>query len=443
MPSMSHQASLAFGLRRGVSMVIVQAILAAIFRSAGKLLNTAFGWATVMLFGRVAQDRQIYLSLVSFGSVIWLLTLIGVAFPAAGTFLLSFVPLPAWVDRTWVRLAMVVAAVIIPPIVGILATRLVDEEQRARGGGMVKAAFRGYPYTVGMALTLILMIVFAPVLKVRDLIRRWTTQHVPVMVEAEAYPVVVDDLQAALRRGGIETTRGRPSWLLRAPTRLLAWFASSAVGDLVAEHLTRLHAQHVEVILHPSDMVISGRTPDASRARAVIAEHLTFTRAYLTWSKEANEIEDSLRRIWEAVQGGAGEDALARVRAVEQRIERLSLPYEEWEVLFRQRLQVERSALRRVAGLSDDTATGVAMPDHDGALRHAVEAVAEALATLKRSWKTERQGRGLGLVPFLTAAATLAAMLTADRTAERTPRDDRSNLPAPDAHTEARYPRAA
>lgn len=211
-----------------------------------------------MLFGRVSQDRQIYLSLVSFGSVIWLLTLIGVAFPAAGTFLLSFVPLPAWIDRTWVRLAMVVAAVIIPPIVGILATRLVDEEQRGRGAaGMVKASIRGYPYTIGMALTLILMIVFAPVLKVRDLIRRWTTQHVPVIVEAEDYPVVVDDLQAALRRGGIETARGRPSWLLRAPTRLLAWFASSAVGDLVAENLTRLYAEHVEVILHPSDMVIS------------------------------------------------------------------------------------------------------------------------------------------------------------------------------------------
>src|SRR5687768_7337522 len=91
---------------QGTGMVIVQALLAAIFRSAGKLLNTAFGWATVMLFGRVPQDRQIYLSLVSFGSVIWLLTLVGIAFPRIGTFLLSFVPLPEWIDKKWIRLAM-------------------------------------------------------------------------------------------------------------------------------------------------------------------------------------------------------------------------------------------------------------------------------------------------------------------------------------------------
>jgi hypothetical protein len=424
-------------------MVIVQAILAALFRSAGKLLNTAFGWATVMLFGRVAQDRQIYLSLVSFGSVIWLLALIGVAFPAAGTFLLSFVPLPAWIDRAWVRVAMLVAAVVIPPIVGILATRLVDEEQRGRGAaGFVTAAVRGYPYTIGMALTLLLMLVFAPVLKGRDLLRRWTTQHVPVIVEAEDYPAVVDDLQAALRRGGIDTARGRPSWLLRVPIRILAWFASSAVGDLVAEHLTRLHAPHVEVLLHPSDMVISGRAAEASRARAIVAEHLTFTRAYLTWSKEAHEIEDALRRIWESVQGGAGIDALARLHALARRIETLSLPYEEWEVLFRQRLQVERAALRRLAGLADDAATGTSLPARDGTLQRTVEAVAAALAELKRSWKSERGGHGVGLVPFLTAAATLATTLTRGRRsdARRRRRDD---LPVPDAHAEARLPKAS
>jgi hypothetical protein len=104
-------------------VIIVQAIVAAIFRSAGRLLNTAFGWATVMLFGRVPQSRQIYLSLISFGSVAWLVALVGIAFPTVGTFLLSFVPLPSWVDRTWVRLAMVAGAIVIPPIVGALALR--------------------------------------------------------------------------------------------------------------------------------------------------------------------------------------------------------------------------------------------------------------------------------------------------------------------------------
>jgi len=423
-------------------MVIVQAILAMIFQSAGKLLNTAFGWAAVMLFGRVPQDRQIYLSLVSFGSVIWLIALVGIAFPKIGTFVLSFVPLPDWVDRTWVRLGMLGLAAIIPAVAGVLATRLVDEEERPAGAsGFAKTVLRGYPYTIGLALTLIFMTVFAPFLKVRDLARRWTTQHVPVIVEPEDYPAVVDDVQHALTRGGIETARGRPSWVIRFPTRLLAFFAGSTVGDLVAASLTRLYGPNIEILLHPSDMVISGRTAEASRARALIAEHLTFTRAYLTWDKEANEIEDALRRIWESVLGGAGRDALARLRALEQRMDRLTLPYEEWEVLFRQRLQVERSALRRIAGLADDAATGTVLPEADGALQRAMEAVAEAVAELRSSWRSERRGKGLGLVPFLSAAAILGAKLVADQRPSA-PRG-RAELPTPDAHAEARFPKAA
>src|SRR5207247_5260458 len=116
----------------GDRMAIIQGILALLTRSIGRVLNTAFGWATIMLFGKVPQDRQIYLSVVAFGSVAWLVVLLGIAFPSAGTFLLSFVPLPKWVDKTWVRLAMLVAAVVLPLIVGLVSLRMVDSESRAR-----------------------------------------------------------------------------------------------------------------------------------------------------------------------------------------------------------------------------------------------------------------------------------------------------------------------
>jgi hypothetical protein len=43
-------------------MALIQGLIAALLRSAGKILNTAFGWATMTLFGRVPQERQVYLS---------------------------------------------------------------------------------------------------------------------------------------------------------------------------------------------------------------------------------------------------------------------------------------------------------------------------------------------------------------------------------------------
>src|SRR5205809_845715 len=141
-------------------MAILQVLIAAISRSAGKLLNTAFGWATVMLFGKVPQDRQIYLSAVEFGSVIWLIALLSIAFPGVGTFLLAFVTLPPWVDKNWIRLAMTVVAAIMPALIGFISTRMVAPEQRPRGiAATAKAIARGYPYTIGLALTLVLMLV--------------------------------------------------------------------------------------------------------------------------------------------------------------------------------------------------------------------------------------------------------------------------------------------
>jgi hypothetical protein len=342
-------------------MAIVQALLAMVFRSAGKLLNTAFGWATTMLFGRVAQDRQIYLSVIAFGSVIWIIALLGIAFPWFATFLLSFVPLPSWIDRKLVRLAMLAAACVIPGIVGLVSLKMMEPEQRPRGAaGKLKAVLKGYPYTVGLALTLILMTVFAPIIKVRNLMRRWTSEHVPVIIRPVDYLDVVAAMERALGDGGLPTTRHRASAMLRIPTRILTMFAGGAVNNLVADAMTELHGEGIEVVAHPSDLVISGRELVAARARAVLAERLTFSKAYLTWDKEANEIEDALRAIWEdqAVGRQGIEAGLERLADVEKKLHEQAFPYEEWEVLYREKLVVERKLLRARAGVADGRPAG-------------------------------------------------------------------------------------
>lgn len=121
---------------------------------------------------------------------------VGVAFPAVGTFLLSFVPLPEWVDKRWVRLAMLAAVAVIPAIVGAVSILMLDRDKRPRGAGaVVEAVMKGYPYTVGLATTLAMMTVFAPIRKIRTLAKRWTSEHVPVIVNPEDYPRIVDATQ--------------------------------------------------------------------------------------------------------------------------------------------------------------------------------------------------------------------------------------------------------
>jgi hypothetical protein len=329
-------------------MAIVQALLAALARSAGRILNTAFGWATMMIFGKVPQNRQVYLSVIAFGSVLWILVVVGIAFPKAGTFLLSFVPLPEWVSRGVVRLVMLAAAIVLPPIVGGVSLLLKDPEDRPQGAAAkAKTILKGYPFTLGLSVTLIMMTAFAPILKVRTLARRWTGQHVPMLVEAQDYLAVVDELQAALKDGGWETERQPASWLLRAPTRVLTALSGGSMENLVAEQLTTLRAPRLEAMLHPSDLVIQGVETEVVHARALLAERLAFSRAHLTWTKEGIALEDKMRAVWRDAQAGENlAGAQGRLQAIEEELERVEVPYEEWEVLFRAKLLIERAIAR-------------------------------------------------------------------------------------------------
>lgn len=327
-------------------MVIVQAIIAVALRSLERIANTAFGWATLMLFGRVPQERQYYLSGIAFASVIWMVVVVGVVWPSAGTWLLGFVTLPRWVSRAAVRLAMFLAAILLPPAVGFTSLFLVPSASRPRGAGRVRAVIRGYRYTLGVAVSLLMMSVIAPAIQIHNLLRRRTTRHIPVIVHGPDYAAVVDDVQRTLEAGGVTTERRRAGRALRFPAEVLSAIAGASTDRLVANELAQLIAPSVEVLLYPFDLMISGLPGDVSHVHAVLAEHLTRTKAYLTWSPEATRVEDKLRALWADVDACRDERARQacqdRLRAIERELEQARLPYQEWEALFRGKLLVER-----------------------------------------------------------------------------------------------------
>src|SRR6185437_1515393 len=134
------------------SMAIVGSVLAMLGRFMGRLLNSALGWATILLFGKVEGRRQGFLLLMALGSLVWLVTLAGVLVPDIATFVLTFVPVPDFVDDTWIRIAMLAAAAAIPLLIGIGAIILTEEAHRPKGGGLLGAVLRGYPFTLVLAV---------------------------------------------------------------------------------------------------------------------------------------------------------------------------------------------------------------------------------------------------------------------------------------------------
>jgi hypothetical protein len=339
-------------------MAIFQAIFTAIGRQAGKLLNMVFAWATIMIFGKVPEGRQTFVSVMGLGSILWLICVVGTIFPEVATFLLGFVTLPEWIDDRWIRLAMLAAALVLPAIVGGISLVLLDPADRPRSGGdKARTVLKGYRFTPGLAATMLLMVLFAPILKIRPLIRRWTSQHVPMIVEEKNYLQIVREIQRALQVGGWNTQLAPASWMLRFPTKVFTVVGGADKSNLVADNLTVLRSPTLEVALHPSDLVIGGKKADVAHARATIAEQLAFSKAYMTWNKEANELEERLTTLWEELRSRgkpfARGPAANRLHAIERDLKALEIPYEEWEVLNRKKLLTERGMLQTAAGFTD------------------------------------------------------------------------------------------
>ena len=97
------------------------------------------------------------------------------------------------------------------------------------------------------------------------------------------------------------------------------------------------------MLIYPSDVAISGKQRTTARVQAALASRLTTAKAWLTMSADAQAIEDQLGRVAKDRPDGA--ERAEVLAGIDHQLATEELPYDEWEVLYRQRLQVERDLL--------------------------------------------------------------------------------------------------
>lgn len=343
-------------------MLPIGAVFAFVGRQIGRLLQLAFNWATLVLFGQVAKDKQLFLSVMAALSLVWPVALAGVAIPSVGTFLLGFVTVPDWADL-WVRIGMLVLALLAPLGVGFCAIKLRDSAPR--GLGFVRALLAGYPNALALAVVLLWLMIVTPVTQVMAVLRRRDSAHVAIAVKPGAYDTVVDDLRAALERTGLPVRHTFAPWPFTLPGRVLALVGGAGVRALVPQHLSQLRGREFVMTIHPMDLSLSGKTRTLARARSAIVRELTFTHAYQTWTKEAQKIEDDLLKA---------ADYRVELEPIGDRINAVDIPFEEWEILYRMLMQV-RLRTSRASG-------GDAVSAKDGIHRGLWDRLEAAVATL-------------------------------------------------------------
>jgi len=346
-------------------MAFLAALIAFGSRFASKVLTTTLGWASTLLFGRVPGSRQILLLGITFGSVIWIVMLIGVIVPDVGAFLLLLIPSQSFVPQDVIRLLMLVGVLVVPGVVGAM-TLLLATDTRRTARGIAEAIARGYPLTLLLAVLLVFLACLAVWRKGISLTRRWTDAHVPMVVKPGAYEAVARDLDDALSAAGLDLEAGDAPSSMSLPAKWLAAVAGRSSSSLVPDRMVRLRGPDLDILIYPMDVLISGKSHDVVRARAAIASRLTTAAAHLTVSGEAQAIEDRLTALAVGAPGGQhppafDKDVEAAFEEIDSDLATIEVPYEEWEVLYRQRLQVERDL--RAGAMAGEAVLGAEPPE--------------------------------------------------------------------------------
>ncbi len=324
-------------------------VLLLAWQALSKSASFALGWATALYFGQVPGSQGRILAVVSLVAAGWVIVIIGFAIPIFTGALLEAAGV---IDRNFDveaihYMALVGAIVLAPPGVagGLVIGEFRDERTVSEWLRLIPVS---YPATFLLGLAVLEMVAFTPFL----LIQRWRQKRalvqVPlVMKEGTDDDDLVEAVRAALASIGIEDVSvseatGPKAW----PMRTVGFAARHLLGAVVRGDPMRLRADGLEIYAYATNVAILGPTQDAHRVRAAVERELAFREAYLTWSDDSQQIEDELTEARKAANGDV--DGLRRrLDEVQDRMDAASLNSEEWNVLYRMRLQVEQAAARR------------------------------------------------------------------------------------------------
>ena len=318
------------------------------WQALSRSASFALGWATALYFGQVPGREGRMLAVISLVAAGWVIVVVGFGVPlVVGAILEATGVIRENFDVQFIHYLGLAAATLLAPLAVAAAVVFGGFQDERSIGAWLKLVPVSYPATFMLGISVLQMVVFTPFL----LLQRWRQKRklvqVPlVMRQGTDDDDMVEAVHKALRVIGIEKIEvaeatGPKAW----PMRTLGFAARHLLGAVVRGEPMHLQAGDLSVYAYATNVSILGAEEDAYRARAAVERELAFSDAYLTWNQEAQGFEDELREAHEAANGDV-EALRGRLDEVQSRIDVASLNSEEWNVLYRLRLQVEQAAVR-------------------------------------------------------------------------------------------------
>jgi hypothetical protein len=324
-------------------------VLVLAWQAISKSASFALGWATAIYFGQVPGRQGRILSVISLLAAGWVILIIGFGIPIlAGAALEAIGLIGENFDVQAIHYLGLVAGIVLTPPALAAATvyaEFHDERSLVAWARLIPVS---YPATAMLGVSVLQMVAFTPFL----LFQRWRRKRKLVQVPLVMREGTDDDDLAQLVRSALASIDLRDTAMTEAtgpkswPMRTVGFAARHLLGAVVRGEPMSFAVDGLEVLAYATNISILGPREDAYRVRAAMERELAFSDAYLTWNDESQAFEDELREIHQSANGDIG-GTRRRLSAVQERIDVASLNSEEWNVLYRLRLQLEQAAERR------------------------------------------------------------------------------------------------
>jgi hypothetical protein len=309
------------------------------------MVQAVFGWAVRALFGTPRESEKTLLAAAVGAAAVWPLLLVGVAFPKAAAFVLAFVPIPEWVPDGLIRGLWIAAAAAVPVAVG---AALVKSARHSSGSPAWKRWLQGFPVTAALASAFFVAIVTSPVRRLIGIAKRREDRTIPLLLEREDYAPAAEAILRTLRGGGLRVERAEAPWLLTAPTRVLRTMGGRFLRGRIPEDLRFYREPELEVAVNPNDVTLQGEKTKAALAHALLSEQATLGPGLQTVDASAQKLEKRLKDIWMVYAREPRDHERSavlgrRLRETAGELEETYLTFQDWQVLYREILQLQRA----------------------------------------------------------------------------------------------------
>ena len=203
--------------------------------------------------------------------------------------------------------------------------------------------------TVGVRRSAANMLVTVPTLRVVSFVRGRRDTYVPLVTTVESYPLAAKVVLDTLERHGIRMIAVEPPWWAAMPSNILKRFGQGAFTGYTADQSAYFRSGDLEAVLYPNTLLLRGPGGVAARAHALAVEALTgHPDMFQTVSPDAQEIERQIQRVWSAYRLAPSAHAnaaplLSRFDEIALEIARRPLSFDDWQVIYRQVLQLGRA----------------------------------------------------------------------------------------------------